>query len=615
MIDSSEDELRSVEESKSLQFLWTTLAVIDVNASGNCLVAASKTKTVILFSKVKNDKRVFVKTWEGSISDDGADEITACLAIPLRSRHQSSESMPDWTCVVYGFRSGFVAFHTEDGWVVHRQQFDLKPVTSIKFSCRMSDLGSDGLQEILIEYESTIVVISGLELYTILQTNKGQVARAASIGSNGESIESVSIPHVKYQLSRKQNISGVASLGTASINGFDQLLNASTLGGFHATVKTPLPSFRRCITSGLNPLTANYFILDEEPPILGEVAKAVASKVKSVVASHVTAAYNFLGWKKTLSGAAVNEVDKRPKIKSAKNVEARFSIFDTNRIADAIVLSPSNRLAAITDNFGRVLLMDTESGLIVRMWKGYRNAEIGWVSVADAKEPAKMAECLVIHAPRRRLLEIWFAQVSKRLVATKVPKNCSLLRVEGSILGSDSAAHGRLHSCFLLNPRGQLYIFEVPSYLLELEEDQKDAKDLQKLQQLKEALMSGSRQLPSGSRQLPSVSGLISEIESFDVKDEAMHAVLRSTNAYLTAPMVLDILQTQIDLLSAKSPEELRDRGCLLLLSLEQKYKLLNWFLVIQRWSHAAAVIPPDLFSEFWSIFSLKVMINFAIFP
>lgn len=48
----------------------------------------------------------------------------------------------------------------------------------------------------------------------------------------------------------------------------------------------------------------------------------------------------------------------------------RFGIPDSRRHGERICLSPCNSLAAITDDFGRILLLDVARGLSVRMWKG-----------------------------------------------------------------------------------------------------------------------------------------------------------------------------------------------------------------------------------------------------
>lgn len=43
------------------------------------------------------------------------------------------------------------------------------------------------------------------------------------------------------------------------------------------------------------------------------------------------------------------------------------------------VLSPDGLLAACTDDKGRVVLVDSTSKTIIRSWKGYRDAQVGWV--------------------------------------------------------------------------------------------------------------------------------------------------------------------------------------------------------------------------------------------
>ena len=102
---------------------------------------------------------------------------------------------------------------------------------------------------------------------------------------------------------------------------------------------------------------------------------------------------SFLG----RSSSATKEAEKRqrtlPKIPT--KVEPRHNVFDARREATSIVLSGSNRVAAMTDNFGRVLLLDCGSGYIVRMWKGYRDAEVAWITLVDDRSgeiPKKYAK-------------------------------------------------------------------------------------------------------------------------------------------------------------------------------------------------------------------------------
>ena len=97
------------------------------------------------------------------------------------------------------------------------------------------------------------------------------------------------------------------------------------------------------------------------------------------------------------SSSATKEAEKRQRTlpKMPTKVEPRHNVFDAHREATSIVLSGSSRVAAMTDNFGRVLLLDCGSGYIVRMWKGYRDAEVAWITLVDNRSgeiPKKYAK-------------------------------------------------------------------------------------------------------------------------------------------------------------------------------------------------------------------------------
>lgn len=92
-------------------------------------------------------------------------------------------------------------------------------------------------------------------------------------------------------------------------------------------------------------------------------------------------------------------------------------------------VSPGNNLAATTDSFGRVLLIDIFKGIVIRIFKGYRDAQIGWISVNDdtSTDTKRYALYLIIYAPRRGLLEVWGCQQGIRVCAFNVGKNSKLI--------------------------------------------------------------------------------------------------------------------------------------------------------------------------------------------
>lgn len=129
------------------------------------------------------------------------------------------------------------------------------------------------------------------------QSFKYQAAAASSKGKGeDDDVEVNTIPHEKFQLDSRQDLRDIISLGSSRISGFDQLLNASVLGGKQAMIKTPLPSFRRFIAVGTNPLYSSYYIMEGDAPlIIGQVAKDIAAKVTSAVTSRISATASRFG--------------------------------------------------------------------------------------------------------------------------------------------------------------------------------------------------------------------------------------------------------------------------------------------------------------------------------
>lgn len=77
---------------------------------------------------------------------------------------------------------------------------------------------------------------------------------------------------------------------------------------------------------------------------------------------------------------------------------ASFAIFDDERRGTSLAISNCGRLAAIGDDIGRVLLVDTKVCRLLRLWKGIRGAECAFV---------ENSRRLVMLAPRRALIRIF----------------------------------------------------------------------------------------------------------------------------------------------------------------------------------------------------------------
>lgn len=75
------------------------------------------------------------------------------------------------------------------------------------------------------------------------------------------------------------------------------------------------------------------------------------------------------------------------------------------------------------------------------MFSGYRDAQVGWIQtvedlnereaekmdfppVGSSQGPSRVAQFLVIYAPRRGILEVWSTQQGPRVGAFNVGKHC-----------------------------------------------------------------------------------------------------------------------------------------------------------------------------------------------
>jgi len=113
---------------------------------------------------------------------------------------------------------------------------------------------------------------------------------------------------------------------------------------------------------------------------------------------------------------------------------------DHPRKGEKLTLSPSGTLAAITDSLGRILLLDTQALVVVRLWKGYREASCLFMEMLVNKDKASSSSsyyehvksdyclCLAIHAPRKGIIEVWQMRTGPRLLTIPCPKGSKILQ-------------------------------------------------------------------------------------------------------------------------------------------------------------------------------------------
>jgi hypothetical protein len=139
---------------------------------------------------------------------------------------------------------------------------------------------------------------------------------------------------------------------------------------------------------------------------------------------------------------------------------------DEKRKVNHLALSPCCRWAACCDSLGRVLLIDVASCVVLKMLKGYREAQAAWFipssssssellntnkeATAAAAATATTSALLVVYAPRRGVVELWKPHCGVRVGSisnTSVPQKGILLEQPAVPLSLVPTSHHHQHHC------------------------------------------------------------------------------------------------------------------------------------------------------------------------
>ncbi|XP_063039869.1 rab3 GTPase-activating protein non-catalytic subunit [Engraulis encrasicolus] len=578
------------DSAQSIGIPWLQDCVLSLSPCSDLLVVARETKAVFLSARWRTDEggreeMNLAVSWSGTLSTEEGECISSVICIPLASQKRSSTGRPDWTCIVIGFTSGYVRFYTETGVLLLAQLLHEDPVLRLK--CRTYAIPrhpgvTDQHEELSILYPAALVTIDGFSLFQSLRACRNQVARAAAAGS--DVVQPPPLAYKKWGLQDMDTIVDHSSVGIMTLNVFDQMKNASILGGFHASVKGSPPAMSQYITVGGGPYTGFYYAIEgSSQPLLSHVALAVASKLTSAL---FNAASGWLGWKKQSEEEPPQK--QKPKVEPATALPVRFGLPDSRRHGESICLSPCNTLAGVTDDFGRVTLLDVTRGIAIRMWKGYRDAQLGWVQVSEARGerelsspsmPRRHAQFLVIYAPRRGILEVWGTQHGPRVGAFNVGKHCRLLYGGYRLMGVNSVTSQgwQLHTqqvCLLDPTSGVLRTVTIPFHLALSDKKSERAKDMHLLKRLGSLLKSKDVDpdlLESEAR------SMILDIKHPAIKKQALESLLANKNAPVSC--LTNVIRALLDSLKGLDPEAV-DESLLQLCS--SQLKLLDLYTHIQ---------------------------------
>jgi hypothetical protein len=243
----------------------------------------------------------------------------------------------------------------------------------------------------------------------------------------------------------------------------DAVLAGTLPSGLYDTLSragAPPPHATCLVTVGETPALGVWGGPEAESGVLAAAAAlavtavtAVASGVFNLLSSPWGSSKQAQASAQASGGAAAQHATAAAadEVPSALHGAHRAGLEDAPRRGRGVCLAPRGALAAATDSLGRVMLLDLQAGPLcaVRLWKGYRDAQLAWVDGPPAPGSGSARPlCLAVHAPHRGgLLELWAMRDGPRLTKLRCGSNCRLLPACPLLGAAGSSSAGAAQNC------------------------------------------------------------------------------------------------------------------------------------------------------------------------
>lgn len=524
-----------------------------VSPTAEVLAIGHGAKLVLMSTRWDNElqNHKYTVTWKGDLENPN-DIVTSIICLPIVGA--SSSSAADWSCIAVGLATGIVQFYTDFGLEIYAQQWHNEPV-----QCIRAQSGRKITEELHIMYGTCVCIVQGTHLFQTLRSTKHHHQRSKASATVDLSQESV--PCRKWSYGGKGIVINDASVvGAKKTCAFEHLLTASMEGGFYAKYKSAPPQNSLIVAIGSKPFVGFHWAKEGfVQPVLADVARAVASKLKSALPT----------W---LTGPQTPAADVPPPPIPAEPMTLRFGLCDIQRTGLSVWVAPGNQLAAVADNLGRVILVDCHRCIAVRVWKGYRDAQCSFIKATEKTSSSSSSKSssattttsdstdrrhalfLVIFAPRRSCLEIWSLQRGPKVAAFSASKHGQLIYNSHSLMGWNGTSKIKYStsSCMFFDPSdSSLKEITVPFHCALTDSNSKTAKDLHLLRRLKSALKSGDDDGPtdssSESTRLEDIATLCRSFQTDDIRLQCIEMLVKNNRVKPhVLKVVLDVFQEHL---------------------------------------------------------------------
>lgn len=422
--------------------------LVDVAYDGSIFVAAADGGNVVgvQYAYLKQQHLLQCATEFEHCQQYKSVHVTALRLVPVASM---SSNFPEFACLAVGYNTGHVEIYvlTKNASFANdllsapilRQRVHNSAVKAIKARPppTVPVVGSEnnGEELYVVMEDNTIALFDGESLLTTLRAQFVTALRGAK--ESGRAAPSTTqISFRKFLISGQGNSSDIVTYRARTGRGSGE-------GSFLLSV-------------GTDPFLSVYCSTRDNSNLV-QLASDVASKLKSSIFSYAKS------WWSSDDSSGAPVVEPPPKISPGTRLNSVNALQDSARKALWVVVDGTGRLAAMADALGRVMLVDlaTLPPTLVRMWKGYREAQMAFFqspltpeSGSGAVEASRRQYqlFLAIYAPRRGLLEVWEMRNGNRQAILNVGKNCRLVNVT-SPMGKRLSTHTPSR-CFLVVGEG-----------------------------------------------------------------------------------------------------------------------------------------------------------------
>ncbi|XP_011502639.1 PREDICTED: rab3 GTPase-activating protein non-catalytic subunit [Ceratosolen solmsi marchali] len=550
---------------------------LSLSPSGDILVIAWNTRMVILGSKWDSQESSDVKNkfhiiWDGNVASRQNEWITSLITLPIISNGKSSGGVgTEWTYIAVGLNTGFLQFYTESGGLLLEEQLHNESIINIKCQSHYSPkhAGDTGtLEEIHVLYNTVVCILQGFSLFSTLRAFRNYLARVKA--NCEDKPPAVSLVCKKWGFKNQDVVNDCEVIGSTSVNTFDHLMTASICGGYNSSYRSSAPQHSLVIATGKKPFIGFHYAFEgASAPILSDVAIAMASKVVSAIGAAVP------WFKGNSKNVATSEKLKGFINEPAESMTCRFGVSDILREGDCIIVSPNKLLSIICDAMGRVMLIDNIQGIVLRMWKGYRDAQCGWIQAVEEKnrvlakshQGGKIAagntlqnrRCkvlfLVIYAPKKGIIDIWGVQNGPKISSFYAGKHGRLLYTNYGLCGlNDMTLKSRnqaQYPCVFIDSLGGMKEITVPFHFAlnshNNSEHSNSSRDTHLFKKLKKFL---KEEEFNEDKLINEVTNLCLDIKTNDVQLETIEMLM--INKHITPSALLAV----VDCFSKQSDSE-----------------------------------------------------------